>query len=117
MSPLGRSGRGESRPSELGEPGRFEPAIGWCAREVEDELPDLHLMTDELQCARPGSLTDRSPREIEGRLRELSNRFRGPRAVEIRREPVPAAYRVFFRQIGLDPDVVRTPIEAARPTR
>ncbi len=31
----------------------------------------------------------------------------------LRREPVPAAYRVFFRQIGLDPDVVRTPIEAA----
>ena len=31
----------------------------------------------------------------------------------IRREPVPAAYRVFFRHIGLDPDVVRTPIEAA----
>ncbi len=26
---------------------------------------------------------------------------------------MPAAYRVFFRQIGLDPDVVRTPIEAA----
>ena len=31
----------------------------------------------------------------------------------VRREPVPAAYRVFFRHIGLDPDVVRTPIEAA----
>ena len=45
-------------------------------------------------------------------LHELSNRFRGARAVGIRREPVPAAYRVFFRQIGLDPDVVRTPIEA-----
>ena len=26
---------------------------------------------------------------------------------------MPAAYRVFFRHIGLDPDVVRTPIEAA----
>jgi DNA/RNA-binding domain of Phe-tRNA-synthetase-like protein len=33
--------------------------------------------------------------------------------VGVRREPVPAAYRVFFRQIGLDPDVVHTPIEAA----
>ena len=31
----------------------------------------------------------------------------------LRREPVPAAYRVFFRHIGLDPDVERTPIEAA----
>ena len=33
--------------------------------------------------------------------------------MSVRREPVPAAYRVFFRQIGLDPDVARTPIEAA----
>ena len=49
----------------------------------------------------------------QDRLRELSNRFRGAQAVAIRREPVPAAYRVFFRHIGLDPDVVRTPIEAA----
>jgi hypothetical protein len=80
---------------------------------VQDELPDLHLLTDEVRCAGQGTLTDRSPQEIQGRLRELSNRFRGPRAVEIRREPIPAAYRVFFRHIGLDPDVVRTPIEAA----
>ncbi len=31
----------------------------------------------------------------------------------VRREPVPSAYRVFFRHIGLDPEVQRTPIEAA----
>jgi B3/4 domain len=105
VSPIPRSGPGE--------PGRFEPALGWRAREVQDELPDLNLLSDELQCARQSSLTERSPREIQRRLHELSNRFRGPRAVGIRREPVPAAYRVFFRQIGLDPDVVRTPIEAA----
>jgi DNA/RNA-binding domain of Phe-tRNA-synthetase-like protein len=30
----------------------------------------------------------------------------------VRREPVPAAYRAFFHHVGLDPDVVRTPIEA-----
>ena len=58
-------------------------------------------------------VTAGSPKEIRDRLRDMSNRFRGARAVGIRREPVPAAYRVFFRQIGLDPDVVRTPIEAA----
>jgi DNA/RNA-binding domain of Phe-tRNA-synthetase-like protein len=46
-------------------------------------------------------------------LRELSNRWRGARAVNVRQEPVPGAYRVFFRQIGLDPDVVKTPVEAA----
>ena len=49
----------------------------------------------------------------QGRLRELSSRVRGARAIGIRSEPVPGAYRVFFRQIGLDPDVERTPVEAA----
>lgn len=99
--------------SELDRPGRFEPAVGWCAREVEDELPELRLLVCEVQVGRKGPVTGESPREITERLRDLSNRFRGPRAVAVRREPVPAAYRVFFRHIGLDPDIVRTPIEAA----
>ena len=50
--------------------------------------------------------------ELRERLRELSDRFRGPQAVVLRRRPVPWAYRVFFRHIGLDPDVDRTPVEA-----
>lgn len=97
----------------VSEAGGFAPAVGWCAREVEEELPELRLMLAEVQIGREGPLTGRSPREIYERLRELSNRFRGARAVGVRREPVPAAYRVFFHQIGLDPDVLRTPIEAA----
>lgn len=35
----------------------------------------------------------------------------------MRRDPVPHAYRVFFRTIGLDPDTTRTPIEAAAVQR
>jgi DNA/RNA-binding domain of Phe-tRNA-synthetase-like protein len=31
----------------------------------------------------------------------------------MRQEPVPRAYRAFFRQIGLDPDQERTPVEEA----
>jgi len=89
------------------------PEFGWRAPEVEEELPTLQLLVTEVQVMRLTALTDRSPPDIQERLRELSNRFRGPRAVGIRREPVPAAYRVFFRHIGLDPDVARTPIEAA----
>ncbi len=88
-------------------------AAGWRAAEVEEELPGLRLLVGDALHARPQALTGDSPPEVRERLRELSNRFRGARAVGIRREPVPAAYRVFFRQIGLDPDVVRTPIEAA----
>jgi DNA/RNA-binding domain of Phe-tRNA-synthetase-like protein len=86
---------------------------GWRAPEVEEELPGLRLLLSDVNVARRQPLTGSSPPEIEERMRELSSRIRGARAVAIRREAVPAAYRVFFRHIGLDPDVVRTPIEAA----
>ena len=89
------------------------PAVGWRAPEVVQELPSLRLLVAEVEVAREGSLTGVSPPDIQQRLRERSSRFRGARAVSIRLEPVPAAYRVFFRHIGLDPDVVRTPIEQA----
>jgi DNA/RNA-binding domain of Phe-tRNA-synthetase-like protein len=89
------------------------PAVGWRAPEVVQELPSLQLLVAEVEVAREGSLTGVSPPDIQQRLRERSSRFRGARAVSIRLEPVPAAYRVFFRHIGLDPDVVRTPIEQA----
>ena len=91
----------------------FAPARGWCAREVEQELPGLSLLSAEIRVGREGSLTGRSPRDVKQRLRELSNRYRGAAAVSLRRDPIPVAYRVFFRQIGLDPEVARTPIEAA----
>ena len=90
-----------------------EPVLGWCAREVEQELPGLRLWSTRVEVARKGQLTGRSPADVLERLREKSNRFRGATAVAVRREPVPSAYRVFFRHIGLDPELVRTPIEAA----
>jgi DNA/RNA-binding domain of Phe-tRNA-synthetase-like protein len=94
-------------------PREREPRLGWRAREVEEELPELRLISSRVQILRREAVTAASPHDIRARLRGLSNRFHGARAVGIRREPVPAAYRVFFRQIGLDPDVVHTPIEAA----
>lgn len=90
-----------------------EPIRGWCEREVQQELPGLGLMSSVVELERPKVLTRGSPPAVLGRLRELSNRWRGPRAVNVRQEPIPAAYRVFFRHIGLDPDAKRTPIEAA----
>ncbi|HLH15495.1 MAG TPA: hypothetical protein VKV16_11940, partial [Solirubrobacteraceae bacterium] len=92
-------------------------AAGWCVPEIAQELPGLRLLWTEARHTRAQSLTARSPREIAAHLRELSSRFRGARSVGIRRETVPGAYRVFFRQIGLDPDVVRTPIETALTER
>jgi DNA/RNA-binding domain of Phe-tRNA-synthetase-like protein len=90
-----------------------ESVCGWRAPEIEEELPGLRLLMGEALHTREQPVTGESPVEVRRRLRELSNRFRGSRAVGIRREPVPAAYRVFFRHIGLEPDTVRTPIEAA----
>ncbi len=86
---------------------------GWCAQEVEAELPGLRLLETEVEVRRRGSLVGTAPRDVLARLQEKSNRFRGANAIAVRREAVPSAYRVFFRHIGLDPEVVRTPLEAA----
>jgi len=82
-------------------------AAGWVDPEVAEEFPELRLHVLELR-ARSG----RSPHELRERLRLLSDRFRGAQAVALRQRPVPWAYRVFFRYIGLDPDEHRTPVEA-----
>jgi DNA/RNA-binding domain of Phe-tRNA-synthetase-like protein len=48
---------------------------------------------------------------VKRRLRLLSDRIFGGEAIRQRERPIPWAYRVFFRQIGLDPDRNRTPVE------
>src|SRR6476619_6554170 len=89
-----------------------EPAAGVVAPDVADEFPALRLRYLELE-ARPG----RSSRGVKHRLRDMSSRFRGPQAVAMRQEPIPWAYRVFYRHIGLDPDADRTPVEHAAVQR
>jgi len=89
------------------------PVRGWCEQELQRELPGLGLVWTGMQVGGRRSLTGASPRPVMRQLSELSNRWRGARAINVRQEPVPAAYRVFFRQIGLDPDATRTPIEQA----
>ncbi len=89
------------------------PMIGWRAPEIENELPQLRVVVAHARLPAAGAATRGSPRGVERRLNDLSNRYRGARAVAVRREPVPSAYRVFYRQIGLDPEVARTPIEGA----
>jgi DNA/RNA-binding domain of Phe-tRNA-synthetase-like protein len=79
-------------------------AAGFVAAEVRDEFPGLRL--DWLTAAfRSGD----SPREVKRRLRSLSNRYRGASVVAMRTQPIPNAYRTFFRQVGLDPDTTRIP--------
>ena len=79
---------------------------GWVAPAVREEFPGLNVIWAEA----PGP-SGRSPEPVKKRLRELSDRFLGGHAIQLRQRPIPWAYRVFFRQIGLDPDTTRTPIE------
>jgi DNA/RNA-binding domain of Phe-tRNA-synthetase-like protein len=74
---------------------------------VAQEHPGLRVWT-----ARVAGRTGRTPRELRDRLRYVADRYRGPEAVALRSRPVPWAYRVLYRHLGLDPDVTRTPLEA-----
>jgi hypothetical protein len=85
---------------------------GWVGEELAAEFPELGLIHTTLPCR-----TGRSPRAVKERLKVMSDRFTGPKAVQMRQQPVPWAYRVFFRQIGIDPDDHRTPPEAAAVER
>lgn len=82
------------------------PEQGWVAPHIVAEFPGLGIAWIEVD-AHPG----RSPEPVRRRLRDLSDRFYGAQAIHLREQPIPWAYRVFFRQIGLDPDRTRTPVE------
>jgi DNA/RNA-binding domain of Phe-tRNA-synthetase-like protein len=81
---------------------------GWVEPALREEFPGLGL-----RYAVVAASTGRSPRELRARLRHLSDRIHGERVVNLRREPVASAYRVFFRHIGIDPDEHKPPGEAA----
>lgn len=82
------------------------PRQGWVAPHIASEFPGLGIAWVEVD-SKPG----RSPEPVRRRLRDLSDRTNGAQAIRLRERPIPWAYRVFFRQIGLDPDRTRTPVE------
>jgi len=82
------------------------PRQGWVAPRIAAELPGLGLAWVEVD-GRPA----KSPEPVRRRLRQLSDRFYGAQAIRLRELPIPWAYRVFFRQIGLDPDRSPVPVE------
>jgi DNA/RNA-binding domain of Phe-tRNA-synthetase-like protein len=87
-------------------------AAGFVEPRVNAEFPGLRLRWISVPARRQAS-----PRAVVSRLRQLSNRYRGASVVAMRTQPIPSAYRTFFRQIGLDPDVTRVPSEHAAVTR
>ena len=80
---------------------------GWVERELAEEFPELSLVHAHVD-VRP----KRSPRAVRQRLRLLADRYTGGKVVHMRQDAVPWAYRVFSRQVGIDPDHDRTPVEA-----
>jgi DNA/RNA-binding domain of Phe-tRNA-synthetase-like protein len=86
-----------------------EPEVrhGHVAPELAAEHPGLWVAWTEVECT-PGP----TPPELRARLRGLADRMHGAQAIALRSREVPHAYRVFFRHVGLDPDVHRTPAEA-----
>ena len=89
-----------------------EAAGGSVEPRLAAEFPGLELRWVALE-TRGGP----SPSPLRERLRELSNRARGARVLALRTQPIAHAYRVFFRQTGLDPDVTRIPSEEAAVRR
>ena len=86
-------------------PGRVAP-------EIAGEFPGLRLDTLALELGPGGGSAG-----LRRRLAAWSDRSRGAGLIALRTRPVQQAYRTFYRQIGLDPDVRRPPGEAAAVTR
>lgn len=88
-------------------------APGFVEERVRVEFPGLALAWMTVEVHGGGS----SPSSVRQRLRHLSNRFHGASVVAMRTQPIPRAYRTFYRQVGLDPDAVRIPSEEAAVKR
>ena len=94
------------RESELPQEWEAAPEVGWIAPALAEEFPGLGLAYTTVSAGR-----GRSPEPLKEQLRELSNRVGGAQAINLRQQPIPWSYRVFFRHIGLDPDETPTPVE------
>ena len=87
-------------------PQEAAPEPGWVDPALAAEFPGLGLASLTVAGGR-----GRSPAAVKEQLRELSDRFGGAQAINLRQRPIPHAYRVFYRHIGLDPDETPPPAE------
>lgn len=88
--------------------GTADPRLehGWVEDELAEELPGLGLW-----CMRVRATSGRTPRSVRHRMGVMAGRITGGHVVHMRQDPVPWAYRVLWRKVGLDPDVDRPPAE------
>jgi DNA/RNA-binding domain of Phe-tRNA-synthetase-like protein len=96
----GEGGADPGSDDQLAIRGHVDPAL-------REEFPGLYLRYLEVAGG-----SGKSPRALKRRLAALSDRFAGAQAITFRTKPIPGAYRIFFRHIGLDPDEQPTPVEA-----
>lgn len=96
----------------MSEAEELQAAQGFVVPELAAEFPGLRL--DWVTAS--ARMRD-SPQELKRRLRDLSSRYRGMNVVTMRTQPLPHAYRTFFHQIGLDPEIDRIPSERAAVSR
>ncbi len=83
-----------------------EAERGWVGSEIEEQFPELGLTY------LPATVGNKEDRWfVKRRMRVLEEYFSGAIAISLPARPVTSAYRVFYRQIGLNPDVDRTPLE------
>ena len=85
-----------------------DPALheGWVDAELAEEFPDLAVWHTRVETG-----SGRTPDFLREQLRALASRITGGHVIHMRQDPVPWAYRVFWRQVGIDPDTDRTPVE------
>ncbi|MDX6633723.1 MAG: hypothetical protein QOG09_386 [Solirubrobacterales bacterium] len=86
--------------------GEGVPETGWIDEEIAAEFPGLALRYTTIERG-----SGRSSVAVKERLHDLSDRFYGAQAVNLRQRAIPFAYRVFLRNIGLDPDGQPSPVE------
>ncbi|MFL5868437.1 MAG: phenylalanine--tRNA ligase beta subunit-related protein [Thermoleophilaceae bacterium] len=79
---------------------------GWVDPELADEFPELGLSYAAVDAS-----PERTSKEVKERLRALSDRYTGGKVIHMRQDAIPWAYRVFYRQVGIDPDTQHTPAE------
>jgi DNA/RNA-binding domain of Phe-tRNA-synthetase-like protein len=86
----------------------------------EDPLIQAGAVAPELAAELPGfglawcavAVRDPFGPGFPERIRRLSDRHRGAQAIALRTRSIPHAYRVLYRHLGIEPDVVRIACEA-----
>lgn len=77
-------------------------------RDVALHYPYLHLFVTEV----PNRPSTRARHDLAERLGGLAERIDGPRVLRQHEQEVPHAFRALYLQMGIDPDIQPTPIDA-----